>query len=220
MTAATTRRYRFLVPPGWVNLVLQKSGDAELFTYVDTVLANQPPERRAAMRGPVVARLRDMKKDLVSAGVSEVVLPVLDVDGWMPPASFAFAPWVPEGGEDPLGTLIGIAAQDASAQLLDIADLVALRTNETSAVDPGRLEGYGRDLLRDSRLFPEVPPASLDPGSAYSRRVVYYIGRADDADAWITATFSIVHAGDTRLEDLNEALVELFDTIMKSVRIW
>ena len=219
MTSQVARSYRFLVPPGWTSLAIEQPGDDSLLTYVDAVTHTLPPERRASMRWPIVARLREMKRRLAMVGVTEVVLPVMDVDGWVPQASFAFARWTPEGEEGAVDTLIGIAARDASAQLMDIEGLVALRTSETVAVDAGSLDAYARDLLSDVRVSLGAAPAP-DPGSAFSRRVVYYIGRADDSSAWLMATFSVVHAGDPRLEDVNEALVELFDTIMKSVRIW
>ena len=147
----------------------------------------------------------------------DLVLPVTLVGGRLMSASWAFLPLVTPEGSDPLELLAAIASRDDSASLLDVGDLVALRITSRAQRSAELLQTAVARVAADlNEPAPEV--VDFDQAAVWTQRVQYFIGDPQRRDSWIIVVFSASDSGDTESAELSQALVELFDEVIQSVR--
>ena len=122
--------------------------------------------------------------------------------------TFVVVPLTWPDGIDAVEGISAIAATDPSAQLAEVAGLVALRT-ETTTARP--------DAAQPATLAAEAGIADV-PVVPKSHRVQYFIGDPERPDDWITVLFSIPLPEGEQAEHWAQAEAEVFDSIMSSVR--
>ena len=71
--------------------------------------------------------------------------------------------------------------------------------------------------IRD-RNEPAPEVVDFDQAAVWTQRVQYFIGDPQRRDSWIIVVFSASDSGDTESAELSQALVELFDEVIQSVR--
>jgi hypothetical protein len=107
--------------------------------------------------------------------------------------------------------LIGIAASDASAQIFDVEDMVALRTHD----DSDRTEEIMAGLAH--ALTPGAAPPQPEGGIRYRQRFLrYLVGDPVDDQRWadICATIGFVQSG----PDDGPLFAHMIDDIVSTFR--
>lgn len=213
-----TRAYEFVLPPGWGRIDLRGDVVAQVASLVQAFVKEAPAERRAKARGPLRARLEHMAHELAGRGALDLVLPVQSIEGAVLSASFVFLPFEVPPGEDAIEGLVALAATDASARLIEIRDLVALRTSVRIPIRAKELLDNSADLLALMEPADREHIAESPGQGFFSRRVQYIVGRPDRQDDWILVAFSTMEAPTPGSAELCTSLEALFDAIVKSVR--
>lgn len=212
------RQYNFVIPPGWLRLDLRGDVEPEARRFADVVLAEAPRDSVAAVRAAVVRQITELAQASKADGVLDLVLPVMSVDGSTANATFAVVAF--DTGElDPVDVIAGIASRDASATLIEVADLVALRTEEEVTADPDAVRAAVVELATEAGAVPDpegTPPTELP--TMVSRRVRYYLGHPERPGDWIIAMMSAMQADTESSRKLTQTMVDLFDQVMLTVR--
>lgn len=212
------RRYSFILPPGWIRLDLRGDLRVEARKFAEVVLVDAPRDRAHGLKEALTTRVLALCEGARAQGVLDLVLPVPLVAGSSFDASFAVLPF--DAGElDPVTIITGIAARDGSAQLVEVADLVALRTEETEAVNPDGIRQAVVDLSHDVGLAdPADGTVEQALPTLVSRRVRYYLGHPERPDDWVLIVLSAVQTDAEHSKQLADVVVQLFDQIMLTVR--
>lgn len=212
------RRYNFIVPPGWLRLDLRGPVRPEVQRFAGVMLADAPRDRSAAVRAALESQITKLAESSRAEGVLDLVLPARIVDGAAVTASFAVMAF--DTAElDPVEVIAGLAARDDSARLVEIADLVALRTEETVTADQQAVLEAAVATAEAAGLAPDPSEAAeLSLPVLRSRRVRYFLGHPDRPDDWIIAALSAAQSDSPESVALTDTIVELFDEIMLTVR--
>ncbi len=212
------RHYSFVIPPGWLRLDLRGEVEPEARRFAEVALADAPRDSVAPARAAVTRRISELAREAKTDGVLDLVLPVMSVDGSTANATFAIVAF--DTGElDPVEVIAGIASRDASATLIEVADLVALRTEETTGTDAEAVRAAVVQLATDAGSLPDpegTTPTELP--QMVSRRVRYYLGHPERPGDWIIAMLSAMQADTDSSRALTQTMVELFDQVMLTVR--
>lgn len=156
-------------------------------------------------------------QDARDNGVLDLVLPATMIEGAPLSASWAFLPMETPEANDPVELLAAIASQDASATLVDLQGLVALRISSRAQRSGDLLQEVVHQVASDlGETVSEVP--EQEQAVVWTERVQYFIGDPRRPENWIIVVFSATDAGDDESAALTAALVELFDEVMLTVR--
>jgi hypothetical protein len=214
----TDRRYNFVIPPGWLRLDLRGELEPEVRRFADVLLVDAPRDRVAAARAALVRQITSLASAAKADGVLDLVLPVMSVDGSTANASFAVTAF-DTADLDPVDVIAGIASTDASATLIEVADLVALRTEEAVASDPDAVRATVIEMATDAGAATDSPgtPEPVLP-ELVSRRVRHYLGHPERPDDWIIAMLSVMQADTESSRNLSQTMVDLFDQVVLTMR--
>ncbi|MDR0416554.1 MAG: hypothetical protein LBH76_04425 [Propionibacteriaceae bacterium] len=218
--APAHRTYDFILPPGWRRFHLRRPLGPQAESYAAQALAG----RNLRDRGPLAQRqlAQRMSAMLTAAaerGVTDLALPVTPEQGGVSGASFVITPLSLPDDADPMEFLVALASRDDTAQLVEIRDLVALRTarrQPREIADPAGEIMAAADDFGVGGLAAEL--AAELGGRHYDNRVQYFIGHPERPADWIMVAFSAGDDDSATSRELAEALVALFDQIMLSVR--
>lgn len=206
----TPSHYAFLLPPGWVRIDLR----GDLAAQVEMVIARHaertPRDAVARLRAFATPRLLAAVRDAAASGALDLVVPVPRGEGLEAMSTFVVVPLKWPDGIDAVEGITAIAATDPSAQLAEIAGLVALRTESTTARP---------DAAQPATLAAEAGIADV-PTVPNSRRIQYFIGDPERPDDWITVLFSIPLPDGELAEQWAQAEAGVFDSIMSTLRFF
>lgn len=190
-------RLRVQLPTRWVRIDLAGDVDAQIDEFLAARLLTVPPRQRTAL-ARTLEPLRQGYRSLGDTAALMVASPVYPVDGRSAHPQLVFLPFDPPEGQTPLDAVLAVASTDASAALLDLPDVVALRTSSSVPI-PEQSVGSGtpgRDL--DGR----VPPLT-------TRRWRYLVGDPTRPHAWllVMADVTLPTADDAgEIENLLDAI--------------
>ncbi|MDR1266094.1 MAG: hypothetical protein LBK42_11190 [Propionibacteriaceae bacterium] len=222
-TVGPQRRYEFVLPSGWHRFDLRRPLPAQAERYAAKLLEGASLGDRAAMvRANLARSLEAQLRQAQDKGILDLVMPTMHGAGLAPATSFMFAPLELPDGVGPMELLMATAQRDQTAQLVEIEDLVALRT-EARTVNAGHdLAAEAAQAGRQLGLPPEaIIETTADLGetvTTYSRRVQYLFGHPDRPQGWMVAVLATVESDNSDAKALADAVVALFDQIMLTVR--
>ncbi|MBK8468272.1 MAG: hypothetical protein IPL45_00330 [Actinomycetales bacterium] len=221
------RAFAVHVPPGWARLDLTGQLDAQVRGFVAAVLRGVPSDRAALVRPLVHESLSKVAADLASGGAVAMVMPVAPLDGLVASPTIVFMPLTVPEDQAPMDVLVAVAASDASASVVDVAGLVALRTISTRDAHGDLAEALAQaeHLVAGSTEQEPKEQGSEADGTAEgaqltatATRVRYLIGDPGDANRWVDVLFSVTHSSLPGGNQIGQAAVELFDAMMHSFR--
>jgi hypothetical protein len=213
------RYYNFVLPPGWVRLDLRGELAGQAQHFADVMLAEADPTRKQELSRTLQGQVLKVAQQAKQDGVLDLVLPAMMVDGSVFNASFAIMPFDPGDGLDPVEVLAGIAAADSTASLVEIRDLVALRTLEREAAEAEQLRASVVEAALAAGAQPDASGSeSVALPQAWSRRVRYFLGDPARPDGWVIVAFAALEVDSDESRQFTDALVELFDEIVLTVR--
>lgn len=210
MTVSESLHYSYTLPPGWERIDLRGDLPAQVDGLLSTIAEQVPRDSRARVRVALLPTLLESLREAAAGGAYDMVVPV-PADAFMALSTFLVSPLKWPAGVDAVEALTAIAASDSTAELKDVAGLVALRTHSdvqrTDAAQPARIAGEAGLGVQ----APEVPT---------SRRVQYFIGDPERPGDWITALFSIPALDTETGRQWVDAEVSIFDGVMSTVRFF
>ncbi|MDR1078220.1 MAG: hypothetical protein LBL55_06120 [Propionibacteriaceae bacterium] len=222
-TVGPQRRYEFILPSGWHRFDLRRPLPAQAERYAAKVLEGEAlGDRGALVRANLARSLEAQLREAQAKGVLDLVMPTMHGAGLAPATSFMFAPLELPEEAGPMELLMATAQSDQTARLVEVEDLVALRTE-------ARVANVGRDLRTEAAqagrqlgLPPEaIVATAADPGEAvmtYSHRVQYLLGHPDRPQGWMVAVMATVESDSEDAKAAADLVVALFDQIMLTVR--
>lgn len=214
----TDRTYQFILPPGWYRVDLRKAMASQVKELVDGLVAQAPAgPQQSRVRVAATNQLTMACQEAKANGVLDLVLPAKLIEGALMSASWAFLPLETPAGSDPIELLAAIASQDTSASLVEIQDLVALRIwSRAQRSEEALQQAVAAIAVELDEPVPEVPDE--DQAVVWTHRVQYLLGHPQRPECWLIAAFSGVDGGDEQSVALTDALVELFDEVIQTVR--
>lgn len=215
--ATDQRRYEFVLPPGWVRIDLRVPYEDQVGSLLDLMVAQGGGARDDAR--PKLAASKQLLAVCARAKESQVldlVLPTQRFDGRGLNCSFGIAPFPGVPNVDPLEAMASVASRDQSASLVEIEDLVALRTRGRRQKDADAFTDQVEELAAE--VGAEVLSAELRASEVWAETVRYMIGHPDRPDDWIVVDFHTTDGGTPESKEITDALVELFDAIMETMR--
>lgn len=153
-------RLRVQLPTRWVRIDLAGDVDAQIDEFLAARLLTVPPRQRTAL-ARTLEPLRQGYRSLGDTAALMVASPVYPVDGRSAHPQLVFLPFDPPEGQTPLDAVLAVASTDASAALLDLPDVVALRTSSSVPI-PEQSVGSGtpgRDLDGGGAAADDAPVA-------------------------------------------------------------
>ncbi|MCK6211530.1 hypothetical protein KZX45_13350 [Georgenia sp. EYE_87] len=222
-----SRLYSVTVPPGWVRLELDGDDRAEkqVRALVDHLTASVPRDSAPALRRPIENQLRDLVADARARGAVDLLVPVDRVAGLTLPASvMATVVTVPEAGaashEDVLVAMVArgsgepVAVGDAVAvRSLTRRDVTAQLEAEVTAAERA-LQAAGAPAGPLAGTLDDVEPAE----GATSRHVRYLLGIPGRPAEFLALTLAVLEPADDPEAELGDALTELFDAVVSTLR--
>lgn len=211
LTAPSTdppRSYTVLLPPGWQRLPVGQGGHEAIRAVLDHTFRNVPPDTagpfRCELEKVLLAQLEQARRQ---HGL-DLYLPVGGLRGRPVAASFIVSHLPP-------ANLSGDADEVAVQVMTELAD-----GDARSAAEPVNVAGM--PALRTDRLAaPELrPPFGVERTS----RRVHYVVPVPEGGGFLVVAFSTVASepstdADGRPEPLlSDALVDLFDAVMTTLR--
>ena len=194
--SASPAGYNLTLPPGWERIPVRDGSDAAIRDILDRAFEGLPADKYGPFRRELAAGLAQHVKEAQQAHGLDVYLPVGGIRGLPVAASFAVA-HLPPGGpgeEEPVAVLAEVADGFAGATTTEVAETPALRIDRLVAADPGRQHNV------------DLP----------TRRVNYVVPVPAN-DGWLLVSFSVA-IDESAAEGLADALVELFDAIVSTLR--
>lgn len=216
---ADDRAYTFVLPPGWFRIDLRKPMAAQVGELADMMLSQKPAGGNdQKLRLAMVNQLMRAAHAARSSKVLDLVLPVALIEGTALPASWAFMPLSVPGDGDPIEALAAIASQNPTAELIEVRDLVALRIRSRTPKATEQLDTV-LDSMASDLGEGSVPVDGEGVGQLWTERVQYFLGHPQQPGNWIIVAASITDTGGDDHDVLTPALVELFDEVVKTVRM-
>lgn len=200
--------YSYLLPPGWVRVDLRGDLAPQVDAVLGAILEEVPRDDRTKLRVGLRPQLLSALEQAAAGGAYDMVVPVPH-HGVVGMSTLVVSPLTWPPGVDAVEGLTALAASDPTAELKDVADLVALRIHSTversEAAQPTTVAGV-------AGLAADLPDVQR------SRRIQYFVGDPDRPADWITVLFSIPAPDTEPGRQWVDAEVELFDGIMSTVR--
>jgi hypothetical protein len=210
--------FTLVLPPGWARLEPGGDVDSQVDALVTRAFAGRGVDETARARRELGDQLRASAREAAAQGVLAVYFPFEESAGAPAPVSLAVAAMHTKGQADPMSALLAIAAQDETAQAVDLAGSVALRTTRTRPVAmPTEASGADPDA------GPDAGPSGLDQNGAdegpaaasYLRREVrYLVGDPGDTRRWLSFLLVSVLPDAPEPQELADAFEELVDALM------
>ncbi len=213
------KRFRMLVPPDWVLVDLAGDVTGAVGQVVSGMARGLPAESARAVRTVATPHLEEMTRSLAEDGAFAVMMQAMSLDEVAVQPTMVVAPLPLAEGEDPVDALVALVASDPSASLMDLDDVVALRTETSEVLDrdlsPG-MEALPADLAVKARQA----AASLDVmAHRVAHRVHYLMGDPARPGSWVSLVASVQVPDDEIGVQLWEAYEPLFDDLAKSF-VW
>ncbi|PFG40909.1 hypothetical protein ATJ97_3451 [Georgenia soli] len=219
-----SRLYSVSVPPGWTRLEIDGDTDAQLQALVDHLTAAVPRDSAPAVRHHVEQQLRALVTDAQNRGAVDLLVPVERVDGLTIPASvMATVVDVPEAGASHEDVLVAMVARGAGEPVA-VGDAVAVRSVTSRDVTAQ----LGAEVARTERTLqaagaPAGPLATVaddvEPAAgAVSRHVRYLLGIPGRPRQFLALTLTVLEPADDPEAELGDALTELFDAVVSTLR--
>ncbi|RIJ77497.1 hypothetical protein D1871_07165 [Nakamurella silvestris] len=188
--------YDLVLPPGWVRCDL-RIPDLEPTTnrLLGVADLNWKGALSAADRAGLAARWNDGLRAAARAGVLDVYLPVVPVEGVGLTSTIGVSVLEPDGDADAGDLLIAVATADPSARVVEVSGNLALRT---------RAVGSTRPLVEG--------PAGETRLTGLSHQVVYQIVVPGESVRLLVVTLDVLEL--PGCEALTEPQIEVFDAIV------
>lgn len=209
-------RFRVLVPPTWVFADLAADRAASVRQVVRGLLRGVAPDKASVALPILTKRFGALFDQLAAGGFAAVAVQAesLDEIGMQP--MLVIRPLARTEGADPLDMVVALAAQDQTAELIDGATFVGVRTRQVEKVT--RKASQALPLLgAEAATLAQQAGAALE--ATYQRvvhRSRYLMGRPEDADSWVEAFGSVEGSPDDVGEELAELYTRAFDVIVDS----
>jgi hypothetical protein len=219
-----SRLYSVTVPPGWARLEIDGDVDAQVRPLVDHLTAPVPRDSAPAVRHHVEQQLRSIVADARRRGAVDLLVPVERVEGLTIPASvMATVVDVPEAGASHEDVLVAMVARGAGEPVA-VGDAVAVRSVTRRDVTAQ----LGAEVSRTERVLEEAgapagPLATVaddaEPAAgAVSRHVRYLLGIPGRPRQFLALTLAVLEPADDPEAELGDALTELFDAVVSTLR--
>ncbi|MPV36169.1 hypothetical protein [Georgenia subflava] len=221
------RIYTITVPPGWARLELGQDVDAQVESLVARLTTGGARDSAPLVRRRVARDLRALVDEAAGKGALDLLVPVARVEGLTIPASImATLVTVPATHASQEDVLLGIAARDSAAKPLAVGDQVALRTvtrrdvtgslATAVAATEAELTSAGAPA---GPLAQQVLDADVEPAvGAQSRHVRYLLAVPGRPRQFLTLTLAVLEPADDPDAELADALTELADAMVSTLR--
>ena len=216
--------FTLTLPPGWARVDLTDDVARSLDRFVSLVARQVPPTRQPGLRQLLNEHLIPRLSEFAQHGVACVVIPT--APGYEQPVRpvMTFTPIPALDDVDPLLMLQALAGEDASAELVDVEGLVAVRTHAT--VDATQTAQDVQPVLDQALTDPSLPRLDVDLAALdipagmglVSSRVRYTMGNPDDRDKWIDVQMAVDHPTTPEAEELALGAISLFDAVISTFR--
>ena len=219
-----------LMPPGWAHVDLAGDARMEIGQAVGRLVRQAPPARQPRVRETLEAALVPRLLSLSEEGVSFARFRLSSASSPLFPLVSVHVGQVPlAGGEDSgesaaMGRLLAIAGSDSTAELVDIAPLLAVRTVLRATVEPDALvlevpaldeseKAAAEALVREARTRWSDAERQLERSL-----VQYLVCDPDDPATVVTAQFAVEYPRSSEAIALARAEEELFDLCVRAMR--
>jgi hypothetical protein len=187
--------YVLTLPPGWERIPVRDGTDEAIRDILDRAFGHLPADRYGPIRRELAAGLAQQVMDAREAHGLDLYLPVGGIRGLPVAASFAVAHLPPGSADDEPAAVLGALADGfGTATAAEVASTPALRVERAVPSDPGRQHNVDLPTKRVDYVVPV-------PGNA----------------GWLLVTFSVA-ADESAAAGLADALVELFDAVVSTLR--
>ncbi len=198
------------LPKGWARIDLLADHEAQVSALVGARLREAPLARQAQLTSYLRDQLGEATRELADSGALLLAFPVVPLDGYVVQPQMVIARWDLPPERDPMDLLLVIASTDATAQVLDAGELVALRV---------RADG---DVTRETQAALDdvvgADAAGVTDGVQIRRfGLRYFFGDPHRRDRWLTATFSMTYVDGDDTAELLESMTTLFDDLVAAI---
>jgi hypothetical protein len=230
-----SRLYSVTVPPGWVRLEIDDDDGADpgvggkagtqVGDLVDHLTASVPRDSAPVVRRQIEGQLRDLVDDARARGAVDLLVPVERINGLTVPASvMATVVTVPEaGGASHEDVLVAMVARGAGEPVA-VGDAVAVRSVTRRDVTAQLAAEVSRtERVLQAAGAPAGPLAGsvedVEPAAgAISRHVRYLLGIPGRPKEFLALTLAVLEPADDPEAELGDALTELFDAVVSTLR--
>ncbi|MDR1790699.1 MAG: hypothetical protein LBR20_03415 [Propionibacteriaceae bacterium] len=219
-TTTDQRRYEFVLPPGWFRFDMRRPLDPQISRYVDALVEGRElGDKRALVKANLRSAIGNQLAEAEGQEALDLVLPTLQSTGVVSTASFAVFPLKLPDESDPVEFIAAIASRDTSATLVEVEDLVALRTEAKKPADFGDPQQAIDAMINELGVADSITERPQAADTTFSsHRVVYFIGHPERSEGWVIFAFSVIEQDNDEFRELSDLLIELFDQIMLTVR--
>lgn len=187
--------YLLTLPPGWERIPVREGSDEVIRDILDRAFADLPADRYGPFRRELATGLTQHVTEARQAHALDVYLPVGGIRGLPVAASFAVAHLPPRSDdEEPVAVLAQLANGFGDTSTAEVAGTPVLRVARQVAADPGRQHDV------------DLPTRRVD-----------YIAPVPQNAGWLLISFSVA-VDEAAAAGLAEALIELFDAIVSTLR--
>lgn len=210
-----SRAFRLTLPQGWTRLDLTGDLDSQLEAILPQLVADAAPTARAALTEHLRAGLRDTLLAFQQGGATCAVLPVQPMADIRLDAFLVVLPLAVPEDTKPLDLLLSTAATDPTATLVDLDDMVAIRTTSEDDITANFSEvpALIREIGGDGTDVTAVADLRVT-----SRKVRYQLGVLDDPDRWLDVLATTNQSQHPESIAIADATIQLMDAIIESLR--
>jgi hypothetical protein len=199
--------------PGWASIDVGPSSQQQLTAAVAAMVRDLPPEARSTISGQLHAELDQLVMNLGEIGAFRLLLPASGA--LTQPVRPVVALFLPDGEEDdPVDSIIAIAASDPSAHMMDLPGRVGIKTRTEHDSTEAVREGVETHVAALAQTFGFEASGSAQQVANLTRvnvQVRYHFGIPGENAAWLSvfATFGHEATDDGRgAAELAEALLD------------
>jgi hypothetical protein len=217
------KAFGIYVPPQWEHLDLQVDPDGAIESFTRDLVRSAPLSRQPLVRQLVTESLAPRLRAFAAHGVATVLLPVGPVLVTPVRPLITFSPLPDETDVEPLTLVQGVASTDPTAELVEIRNLIALRTHSRVDVSPASIDAVdrGHETTRGGAIDQSFGADLVAKGERgelrlMSARVRYLLGDPDDAGRWVDIQFAADYPSTPEGVSLADEAIELFDALVPS----
>lgn len=206
--------YSIVIPPGWARLDTGADVDRQIDALVTRAFAGRGVDETARARRELADRLRAMAREAAEQGVLAVYFPFEESAGAPAPVSLAVAAMRTKGQSDPMAALLAIASQDPTAQAVDLAGSVALRTTRSgpATLPPDGPAADDTDAAGD--LDGDLGADEPADVPWVRRELRYLVGDPGDSGRWLSFVLVSTLPDAAEPQELADVFEELVDALM------
>ena len=207
-----------LLPPEWVLVDLKEGRRAGVRAVLRGWLSGLSDEQAASARPVLLARLEKLTSEMADQGILALVAQAASLNEVGVQPMLVVRPLDVPPDTEPLDLLIGLAGSEASAELVDVAGMVGLRTTTVDALKAD-VDAAVATLPADLQAKASAPDAQAALGGvgrrmAHRRR--YLLGVPEDRTLWVELFGTVEVGHDAEGEALASAYLDLFDAVVKT----